>query len=101
MTLETFQRLVEAVGLPIAMLITAVLAILTAWLKGWLVSRRDHEAIVAEIRERHKAIEDELRSRAERGEKNAEYWQGAWSNTAGLARETQEVVRTVVREPRR
>lgn len=91
MTPEAFQKLAESFGLPVAMLVTALLTVLTAWSRGWFVS-------AAQYRE----MQDELRSRSERAEDNARYWQDAWKELAGLAHETQEVARTVVREvPRR
>ncbi len=88
MTPELFGRLVESFGLPVAMTVVALLTVLRAWTAGWLISRREHDAIV-----------DELRSRAERGEANAEYWLGAYREAIGLAKETQEVARDAVRHP--
>ncbi len=77
-----FLQLVREQGVGIAALVMVV----TAWLKGWVVSAATHKEIVARIEQELLKIEDDR-----------DWWRRAWQETANVALETQEVAKETLR----
>lgn len=77
-----FLTLIREQGVGIAALVMVV----TAWLKGWVISAATHREIVERIdRELLKSEEDR------------DWWRQAWQEAANVATETQQVAKEVVR----
>jgi hypothetical protein len=77
-----FLQLIREQGVGIAALVMVV----TAWLKGWVVSAVTHREIVERIdRELLKTEEDR------------DWWRRAWEQAANVALESQEVAKETLR----
>jgi hypothetical protein len=77
-----FLQLAKEQGVGIAALVIVV----TAWLKGWVVSAATHKEIVGRI-------DQELL----KTEEDRDWWRRAWQEAANVAMESQEVAKETLR----
>jgi hypothetical protein len=77
-----FLQLVREQGVGIAALVMVV----TAWLKGWVISAGSHKEIVQRIDQEVIKTEDDR-----------DWWRRAWQEAANVALESQEVAKETLR----